>query len=248
MLLCCSVRARFDPRAFEEAVEQRRTDAHQVAQDMTAAIADGKYDPSIDNFNQGTLSDSPAVVSKDAATGPDDVSKAPAAPELLWRPERVAADYKRARKLMVVLDHEKDITGNPLLPPAAAAAADDANGAAVGEEEKGDQAGADNTAAATTSSSKLQLQLKAVDEEDVAVADDGDLTSRIGQLDVALTWLWRVHGVDYYGGVELLSTAEFESRLQRQRTLRGPKPEEGEEADEETGGACASWGSWLLTL
>lgn len=69
------------------------------------------------------------------------------------------------------------------------------------------------------------------------------LQERLGQLDLLLTWLWRVHGLDYYGGRELLLEAEYADRAAAARTVRGPRPEEGEEQDEEEGEAgCCCWG------
>ncbi len=55
----------------------------------------------------------------------------------------------------------------------------------------------------------------------------------LGQLDLQLTYLWRVHSLDYYAGREFLDTAE---RSATKRTLRGPRPEEGEQPDEAEGG------------
>ncbi len=40
-----------------------------------------------------------------------------------------------------------------------------------------------------------------------------------------------MHGVDYYAGLELAEPAEWGVHLVQLRTLRGPRPEEGEEAD-----------------
>ncbi len=66
------------------------------------------------------------------------------------------------------------------------------------------------------------------------------MAAALGQLDLVLTWLWRVHGVDYYGGMEVVDADEFAERLGRVRTLRGPQPEEGEEQDEAE--SECSWG------
>jgi hypothetical protein len=57
----------------------------------------------------------------------------------------------------------------------------------------------------------------------------------LGQLDLRLTYLWRVHGVDYYAGRELSEPAEYEARLGGQRAVRGARPEEGEQPDEAEG-------------
>ena len=58
------------------------------------------------------------------------------------------------------------------------------------------------------------------------------------QLDINVLYLWRVHGVDYYAGLELGDWAEWELHDVHLRTLRGPRPEEGEEADAAQGGSC----------
>jgi hypothetical protein len=81
----------------------------------------------------------------------------------------------------------------------------------------------------------LRAVQAAIDGEEVSCDDDEALLHRVGQLDLLLTWLWRVHGIDYYGGKELLLEADFEARLDKQRTIRGQRPEEGEEQDEDEG-------------
>lgn len=81
----------------------------------------------------------------------------------------------------------------------------------------------------------LRAVLAAADAEEVSCEEDSALLDRLGQLDLLLTWLWRVHGIDYYGGRELLLEADYDARNSKQRTVRGPRPEEGEEQDEEEG-------------
>jgi hypothetical protein len=54
---------------------------------------------------------------------------------------------------------------------------------------------------------------------------------QIGRLDLQLTYLWRVHGVDYYNGVEVAEPSA-EQRAAPRPTVRGPRPEEGEQPDE----------------
>jgi hypothetical protein len=81
----------------------------------------------------------------------------------------------------------------------------------------------------------------------VSCEEDAALLDRLGKLDLLLTWLWRVHGIDYYAGKELLQEGEYEARLDRARTIRGPRPEEGEEQDEAEGEFtfdCWWWGPW----
>jgi hypothetical protein len=71
--------------------------------------------------------------------------------------------------------------------------------------------------------------------EEVPVVDDSNYEDSTGKLDQQLTYLWRVHGIDYYSCYEL-SAAEFSQRLSACRLLRGPK--EGES----TGGESAAAG------
>lgn len=63
-------------------------------------------------------------------------------------------------------------------------------------------------------------------EADVIV-DETNLAASISQLDMQLTWLWRVHGIDYYSGHELVE-GEWPYRLTACRLIRGPCPEPGE--------------------
>ena len=50
-----------------------------------------------------------------------------------------------------------------------------------------------------------------------------------------MTYLWRVHGVDYYAGKEAAEPLQFKLRSEGKRMLRGPRPEEGEQATEAEG-------------
>lgn len=68
--------------------------------------------------------------------------------------------------------------------------------------------------------------------EELPVVDDSNYDQSVGQLDLVLTYLWRVHGVDYYACYELGAT-EFGQRSTACRLLRGPKPHDS------TGGADA---------
>jgi hypothetical protein len=53
----------------------------------------------------------------------------------LWKPDRVAADYRAARRLVAVLDSQRQLrlADNPLLPAAAAGGDGEAAEAAQGE-------------------------------------------------------------------------------------------------------------------
>ena len=50
----------------------------------------------------------------------------------------------------------------------------------------------------------------------------------MGKLDQLLTWLWRVHGVDYYAGTEV-AEPDADQRAGPRPTLRCPRPEDGEQ-------------------
>lgn len=111
---------------------------------------------------------------------------------------------------------------------------------------------ADAAAASKTADDSLQAVLKEIEGEEVIVADEDSLLLRLNQLDLLLTWLWRVHGIDYYGGKELLLEAEYLDRGRMSRTVRGQRPEEGEEQDEAEGGIDDEHSSetclWQLSL
>ncbi len=68
---------------------------------------------------------------------------------------------------------------------------------------------------------------------DLASYDDA-----VGQLDLLLAYLWRVHGVDYYSGYELAHD-EFPQRLTACRLLRGPRPPHAESMPDPPAAAAA---------
>ena len=70
-------------------------------------------------------------------------------------------------------------------------------------------------------------------EEGEAVGEGFE--DKVGKLDLQLTYLWRVHALDYYGGKELANPASYEQRESLSRVLRGPRPEDGEQAPEAEG-------------
>jgi hypothetical protein len=59
--------------------------------------------------------------------------------------------------------------------------------------------------------SEETLAPAAATDPEVSV-DANNLDESLGRLDLLLTYLWRVHGVDYYAGYEL-TPAEFGQRL-----------------------------------
>jgi hypothetical protein len=90
-------------------------------------------------------------------------------------------------------------------------------------------------AAGSAGDAALKAVLSELEGDAGSVEGEEALQERLGQLDLLLTWLWKVHGVDYYGGRELLLEADYVDRAAAARTVRGPRPEEGEEQDEEEG-------------
>ena len=89
------------------------------------------------------------------------------------------------------------------------------------------------TPAEQAAAAALAAGLAAIDAEEVSCEGEAGLAARLGELDQVLTWLWRVHGVDYYGGSELLLELPYATRAASSRTMRGPRPEEGEEQESE---------------
>ncbi|KAF8055817.1 hypothetical protein HT031_006592 [Scenedesmus sp. PABB004] len=215
-----SVRAMYHPAAFESSLARHKEEAAAAAAALAGDIRSGALDPAAPDFNQG------APPRDDG----DDGGAAPAAregPVCLWKPERVAADYKTARRLVALLDSQRGLrlADNPLLPAPPAAAAGEGEGEAEAEKDGGE--GGDGKADAA-----LAAVLAEVEGEEVSCEGEDALAERLAALDLLLVWLWRVHGVDYYGGRELLQEADYMDRGAAARTLRGARPEEGEEQDE----------------
>ncbi|KAI8470777.1 MAG: hypothetical protein J3K34DRAFT_508811 [Monoraphidium minutum] len=252
-----AVRERFHPAAFEERLARRRADAAEAAAAFASDLENGHLDAGAEGFNQGAYDlelfasapppEAPGGAGERGGGGerprPPAPPPPPPAPALLWRPERAAADFKAAARLAAVLDAEKGVARNPLLPEvptpmdadkADEPAAPDAAAAAAAASDGG--AAPDGAAAAAApASAALEARLAAVDAAAPPAPEEGDaegLDGLLGRLDVLLTWLWRVHGVDYYGGRELLRDDEWGRRLAAARSLRGPRPEEGEELEE----------------
>ena len=63
---------------------------------------------------------------------------------------------------------------------------------------------------------------------------------QLGQLDLQLTYLWRVHGVDYYAGVEHAEPESYDACAGSRRKLRCTRPEEGEQPLQEEGDLSAA--------
>ncbi|EFJ49682.1 zinc finger related protein [Volvox carteri f. nagariensis] len=230
----------FDPRYFAKVVASRAEEAQDSAKHIAADVASGALDPSHENFCQGMYDLAPKV-EKDKQPG--NAEEGPKfAPNLCWRMPRVAHDLDLSRKLIRKLDAEKGIEENPLIPKLSAGASGGVASAADGAPE-GDGAGGDAAAPANGGESATDgppnnqgggaVTTTAVpaggtgDEEPAVVVSEANYTDSIGKLDLQLHWLWKVHGVDYYAGIEL-NEQDWPYRLNCCRLIRGPKPEEGE--------------------
>jgi hypothetical protein len=151
-----STRELFDPNTFAEALDARRAAASEEAEKMTDAISKEIYNPASETFHQGTLQEEEAPAAAEppkqlkqvggAGQGGEVGGPPPPPPvsPLLWKPERVVADLKLARKLMVVLDAERGLDENPLLSAELVAAA---AAAAAGGEDGAPEAGQGEAAA-----------------------------------------------------------------------------------------------------
>lgn len=85
-------------------------------------------------FHQGLLDGD----GDDDGEGGGKAHDAPEGPVCLWKPERAAADYRAAKKLVALVDHQRGLklADNPLLPQdvIAAAAAGGAEGGQDGKD------------------------------------------------------------------------------------------------------------------
>lgn len=119
VVCCCSVRASYHPSAFESSLTRHREDAAAVAQQLAEEIREGRLDPASPGFNQG-LQEPAAAMDDGEPVGP---AAAPEGPVCLWSADRAAADYKLAKRLVAVVDHQRglQLAHNPLLPKVEAA-------------------------------------------------------------------------------------------------------------------------------
>ena len=199
------VRAAHDPRAMEEAIARRAEMARDAARAFEADLAAGKIAP---------LPPAPARLAARVEDDPTDASpetlekstsrrvaqKKDArgrwpVPDAAWVPERLARDLRRVAALVAALDEEKGVgaEGSADLdaPPRGVDVFRDADDVA-----------------------------KALDD-----ALDGDerlerLERSAAAVDRRVSYLWRVHGVDYYAGAEL-GADEYAARPPSEREGEG---------------------------
>jgi hypothetical protein len=165
------------------------------------------------------------------------------------------------------LDWEKGLTENPLLPPQQAGE-DGAHTEAMQGDQPGDKAakgevgtpGSIGRGGFQASHALLTRRCPSTDDakegssarqyvevaEEVPFVDESNYDESVGRLDLQLTYLWRVHGVDYYACYELLAS-DFGQRNSACRLLRGPRAEPGSGGDAAaTGGEGAGGASMAV--
>ena len=102
---------------------------------------------------------------------------------------------------------------------------------AEGEETKADETGEDAQAPNGTSEQPKP------DPDSAPAPEEAPKTfeEQLGHLDLQLTYLWRVHGVDYYAGIEHAEPESYDACAGSRRRLRCTRPEDGEQPVKEEG-------------
>lgn len=223
------MRRQFDPRELQKLVDRRNELAATEARSFAADWEGSKLDPAAEGFNQGDLQGSAPgpwpPVGSDTNGKAAEESARPHVPAVSWTDSRLAVDLDLSRRLMVKLDEEK---GMAQLNPLTSASQQQEEG----EGQQG-EAGAGNGAADGEAA-----EGEGADGKPKRPCLPEDPAAR---LDLQLAYLWRVHGVDYYGGREY-GGPDDPTRVGARRTLRCPKPEtkgkdgeDGEEGEKEAG-------------
>ncbi|KAL4447939.1 hypothetical protein ABPG75_005158 [Micractinium tetrahymenae] len=202
------LRRRFDPREIGRIVQQR----NELAQQAARAFAEELEAGSLSLEEQGPPGPEGFA---EPGRGGEDAEPAPAeqAPPLTWQPAQLAADLALAKQLMQTVDKEKGIEGNPLAPAAAAAPAAEAEGGEGAEGAEAEQQGDQQAEQQGSGPADMDAELSPEEQQ--------------AKLDQVLLYLWRVHGIDFYGGREFNNPAE-RRRSAARRTLRGPRPSDEE--------------------
>lgn len=261
-----AVRARHHPAAYEASLARHMADAADAARALAADIRAGTLDPAAPGFNQGSgdaADDAPRAampclwlperVATDVAAAARLVALLDqqrgltlADNPLLPQPtEGAPATAPPDAVHSGALDGDRDgaLVADADADAGAPAAADGEGGNTDGG--KGNGAGpAEGQEQQGDSGAVLTAVLAALASDPPVPPPSGDeagLSSLLGRLDLLLSWLWAVHGVDYYAGRELLGEEEYATRRPGGRTLRAPQPEEGEGQGVEQG-ACSGAG------
>ncbi|CAM6082620.1 unnamed protein product [Calypogeia fissa] len=181
------LREKYDPSRLEAVLLRRNENAKTLAKEFQTELQGGTLDigasavagVSVTKDDQGSDDEMDTHVKrrKSSQTIPRDreFEAAPKAPAALVDPKRISKDIEQARSVIKKLDEEKGIVDNILLTSG--------NSNADGEKVMS------GVSVGTIVIIRGPNQVKGLEGLEL--------------MDVILTYLWRVHGLDYYGTVEL---------------------------------------------
>ncbi|CAM6030890.1 unnamed protein product [Sphagnum balticum] len=194
------LREKYDPARLEAVLLRRNENAKILAKELLAELQGGSLDvgPSARGSAKEESEDDGDVGAKGrrqsrSTKKSQEINAAPKAPAGSADPKRVVKDIELCRSVIRKLDSEKGIEGNILAP------VDQQNG-------EGDRSISTGSVGPIVIMRSGNHQVKGLEG--------------IELLDVMLTYMWRVHSVDYYGMVEL---KEPPRRLRHIRGTVDPK-------------------------
>ncbi|CAM6034641.1 unnamed protein product [Sphagnum compactum] len=209
------LREKYDPARLEAVLARRNENAKILAKELLAELQGGSLDvgPSARGSAKEESEDDGHVGAKGrrqsrSTKKSQEINAAPKAPARSSDPKRVVKDIELCRSVIRKLDSEKGIEGNILAP------VDQQNG-------EGDRSISTGSVGPIVIVRSGNHQVKGLEG--------------IELLDVMLTYMWRVHSVDYYGMVELKEPPR------RLRHIRGT-------VDPKNGGEDPGFGEWEKKL
>ncbi|CAK9204840.1 unnamed protein product [Sphagnum troendelagicum] len=209
------LREKYDPARLEAVLARRNENAKILAKELLAELQGSSLDvgPSARGSAKDESEDDGDVGAKGrrqsrSTKKSQEINAAPKAPAGSSDPKRVVKDIELCRSVIRKLDSEKGIEGNILAP------VDEQNG-------EGDRSTSTGSVGPIVIVRSGNHQVKGLEG--------------IELLDVMLTYMWRVHSVDYYGMVELKEPPR------RLRHIRGT-------VDPKNGGEDPGFGEWEKKL
>ncbi|CAK9262239.1 unnamed protein product [Sphagnum jensenii] len=209
------LREKYDPARLEAVLARRNENAKILAKELLAELQGSSLDvgPSARGSAKEESEDDGDVGAKGrrqsrSTKKSQEINAAPKAPAGSSDPKRVVKDIELCRSVIRKLDSEKGIEGNILAP------VDEQNG-------EGDRSTSTGSVGPIVIVRSGNHQVKGLEG--------------IELLDVMLTYMWRVHSVDYYGMVELKEPPR------RLRHIRGT-------VDPKNGGEDPGFGEWEKKL
>jgi hypothetical protein len=209
------LREKYDPARLEAVLVRRNENAKILAKELLAELQGSSLDvgPSARGSAKEESEDDGDVGAKGrrqsrSTKKSQEINAAPKAPAGSSDPKRVVKDIELCRSVIMKLDSEKGIEGNILAP------VDQQNG-------EGDRSISTGSVGPIVIVRSGNQQVKGLEG--------------IELLDVMLTYMWRVHSVDYYGMVELKEPPR------RLRHIRGT-------VDPKNGGEDPGFGEWEKKL